>query len=367
MTRHMRLPPASRSAVCFCVDRRMLIPALFVAKGILSNRGPSPDPFDIIIFAGSSEVDDIHRRWMEQQGIELCDDLDMTRLRGVAKLPDRLSEATLVKLVIAQHLAGRYDKLLYLDADLTIHDDISPLFRLDTGEFAFAAVPSGRPWTYHRTADWKVAEAHYRALGMTSPYRFFNTGVLYIDVEKWNQADIAERTLSFIRQNAELCFLPDEHGLNGVIDGRLTELSPIWNARPLVAQRGVRWALFEPVIVHHAGHDKPWHRFGYGKRLFPDLEAYRMYEAFLAETPWPGWLQEHRTRHDIWLSFVWEMRRMSRKLRGRSDEMTRAQHRVCLAALKRFCDTETFADVEQGITVRNRGILRLNDKARIAV
>jgi lipopolysaccharide biosynthesis glycosyltransferase len=344
----------------------MLIPVFFVAASILAMRRLSASPFDIIIFAEASEVDDRHRQWMEQRGIKLCDDLDMTRLRGVAKLQDRLSEATLVKLVIAERLAGRYDKILYLDADLTIHNDVSALFSLDTGEFPFAAVPTGRPWSYPREADRKHAEEVFRGLGMTPPYRFFNSGVLYIDVEKWNKADIAGRTLSFIRQNPDICSLPDEHGLNGVVDGRLAELSPIWNARPHVMRRGIRREFFEPVIVHHAGYDKPWRRFGYGKRLFPDLEDYRMYEAFLAGTPWPGWLQEHRTRHDVWLSFVWEMRRISRTLRGKSEDMTRAQRRTYLAGMKRFCDTETFADVEQGITVRDRGILRLNDKARIA-
>jgi hypothetical protein len=60
------------------------------------------------------------------------------------------------------------------------------------------------------------------------------------------------------------------------------------------------------------------------------------------------------------------MRRISRTLRGKSEDMTRAQRRTYLAGMKRFCDTEAFADVEQGITVRDRGILRLNDKARIS-
>ncbi len=283
----MRPPPASRNAVCFCTDRRMLIPALFVAKSILSRRSPSSVPFDVIIFAAPSEVDDVQHRWMDEQGIKLCDDLDMTRLRGVAKIQDRLSEATLVKLVIAEQLAGRYDKILYLDADLTIHGDISLLFRLDTGEFPFAAVSSGRSWTYHRAVEWERAVEHFRALGLTPPYRFFNTGVLYIDVGKWNEADIAGRTLAFIRKNAELCFLPDEHGLNGVIDGRHSALSPIWNAGPRLPWRARVADVVKPVIIHHIGFNKPWRRFGYGKRLFPDLTAYRLYEVFLPKRPGP--------------------------------------------------------------------------------
>jgi lipopolysaccharide biosynthesis glycosyltransferase len=359
MTTHMRTPPAARNAICLCVDRRMLIPAFFVAKSILSMRSSSSEPFDIIIFAEASEVEDVHRHWMEEQGIKLCDDLDMRRLRGVAKLQDRLSEATLVKLTIAGHLAGRYDKLLYLDADLTIHDDISALFRMETGEFPFAAVSSGRSWTFHRAIEWERAVEHFRSLGMTPPYHFFNTGVLYIDIGKWNEADVAGRVLSFIRQNAETCYLPDEHGLNGVINGRFSELSPIWNCLPVLPWRAEVVDIVKPVIVHHIGHDKPWRRFGYGKRLFPDLSAYRAYETFLAGTPWPDWLSEQWDASDIWLSWKWEVRRLSRKVRGRFDQMTQAQRIVYFDALRRFCETETFADVEQGITVREGGRLRL--------
>jgi lipopolysaccharide biosynthesis glycosyltransferase len=362
MNLQMRSPPVARNAICFCTDRRMLVPALFVAASIQSARRPSSAPFDIIMFAEASDVDDSHRQWMERHGIELRDDFDMAPLRGIAEIQSRLSEVTLVKLIIAQHLAGRYDKLLYLDADLTIHADLSCLFALDTGEFPFAAVPSGRAWAYPREAEWKKTVEHFRALGMTPPYRFFNSGMLYIDVAKWNAADLAGRTLSFIARNPELCFLPDEHGLNAIVDGRLCELSPIWNARPMLGPRSEdAQKILRPAIVHHVGMDKPWRRSGYGRRLFPDLADYEIYEAFLSETPWPNWLSEQWGPREVWLSSVWEMRRVVRKLRGKSDELTAAQRVAYFAALRNVCETGTFADVEQGITVRRDGVLRLNE------
>jgi hypothetical protein len=123
--------------------------------------------------------------------------------------------------------------------------------------------------------------------------------------------------------------------------------------------------ILRPVIIHHAGMDKPWRRLGYGRRLFPDLADYRIYEAFLAGTPWPNWLSEQWGARDVWLSCVWEMRRLSRKLRGKSDELTSAQRRVYLEALKRFCETGIFADVEQGIVTRDGGVLRLGEEQSV--
>ena len=192
-----------------------------------------------------------------------------------------------MKLMLAEHLAGEYDRLLYLDCDLTIHDDFGRIFSLDTGSTPIAAAPSGRIFADMSEAARQTFRDHCRALGMTEPYRFFNSGVLYIDVAKWNDERLGERALAFIRQNPELCSLPDEHALNALLDGRIAELTPGWNMRPVSKER--RWARApaDPVIVHHAGPDKPWKRYGRRKRLFPDRTAYRLYEEFLRETPWP--------------------------------------------------------------------------------
>src|SRR6185295_14703289 len=93
-----------------------------------------------------------------------------------------------------------------------------------------------------------------------------NSGVLYIDVQKWNREDIGRRALEFIRRNPSLCILPDEDALNAILDGRIAELSPLWNMRARAwSHRRVRSA-FCPVIVHYDGPNKPWKRFGEGRR-----------------------------------------------------------------------------------------------------
>lgn len=335
----------------------MLIPALFVAHSANAAAG-SARPFDTIVFTNPSDASGIHRQWMFDHGIGHRDDLDTARINEIGILQERLSSATLMKLLLASHLAGRYDKILYLDADLTIHDNVSALFELDTGEFPLAAVPSGRIWVDRKVEERRKAEEHFRALGMTAPYRFFNTGVFLIDVAKWNREDLGARALSFIQQHSDICFLPDEHGLNGVLDGRIAELSPIWNMRPLRSGYSINRS-FRPVIVHHAGEDKPWRRYGYRKRLLPDRTAYRLYESFLADTPWVGWLDEQWSKRDLYKSCVWEVRRITRRARGRLDEPSRRQHRAYTEAIKSYCAQTNFVDVAQGISIRQDGTIRL--------
>lgn len=355
----------TRNAVCLCTDRRMLIPALFVADSVKSHSKTSGNSFDILIFAQPSEVTDVHRHWMKQRDILLCEDMDMSRMFGVGKFMERLSPATLMKLFLAEHLADRYDKILYLDCDLTIHDDISVLFSLDTAPFALAAVPSARILIHLSDKRRKETEASFHKLGMTKPYRFFNAGVLYIDVKRWNNEKLGERTLEFIRQNPDLCFLPDEDALNAVLDGNIAELSPIWNARPQPRwhKRGTV-GITNPAIIHHAGNEKPWRRFVHGKPLlFPDQTAYKLYKDFFKDSPWPGWLDDQWGWRDLYMNIRGEVGRILRRLRlrGEWDEPSAQQRQAYDDEVRQYYEKARFADVEQGIVIRENGKLRLKN------
>jgi lipopolysaccharide biosynthesis glycosyltransferase len=337
----------------------MLVPALFVADSV---RAHSSKKFDIVVFCEPCEVTQLHRDWMRKRAIVLCDTMDVSGQRGIVSFSGRLTEATLMKLGIARHMAGRYDKLLYLDCDLTIHGDVGALFSLDMCARALAAVPAGGVPS-GQSPDQSEAAAHLRALGMTEPYRYFNAGVLLIDVESWNRQAIGERALAFVRENPELCRLADEDSLNAVLDGDVLDLSPVWNVHPSYVPRGRRGAFLDPVILHHFGDDKPWRRYGYRKRLFPDRSAYRAYEAFLKTTPWPGWLGEQWKARDLLANVQWEIRRLTRRIRGKSDEPTAAEHRRRVEGFRRYCARTWFADVEQGLVVRVNGSLRVNRQA----
>ena len=135
---------ATRNAICLCADANMLIPALFVADAARSRSAGSANRYNVIIFSEPTAVTEAHRRWMEERGIELRDDFDAARLRNTWPAQGRITEASLIRLILAEYLAGRYDKLLYLDSDVSIHDDIGAIFSLDTGEFALAAATAAR-------------------------------------------------------------------------------------------------------------------------------------------------------------------------------------------------------------------------------
>ena len=337
----------------------MLVPALFAASEIKARSARGGHSIDVLVFANPSDLTDGERHWMAERDIGLEGGISTIGWERLV-LDSRLAPSTMVKLALAPYLADRYDKVLYLDADITVHEDITPLFAVETGDAPIAAAPAGRQFLNRRDRD--KTEAHFEALGMSTPYRFFNSGVMLIDVKKWNDEKIGERAIEFVGRNPQLCYLPDEHGLNAVLDGRFAQLSPIWNTRIFEWRSPLVRKLLEPVLVHYDGPNKPWKKFGKEKRLFGERASYNLYADFVERSPWPNWLDEQWTPHDLWENIWAEWKGFSRALRGRPRQPIRSEYMAYISAFIRTCLEWPFADIEQGITARSGGRLRLNQR-----
>jgi lipopolysaccharide biosynthesis glycosyltransferase len=338
----------------------MLVPALFAASEIKAQSAKSGQSTDVLLFTDTGALTEVERQWIDAHDIEVQGAISTDAWKDLVR-DRRLSPSALVRLVLARHLADRYDKLLYIDSDISVHAPVDAIFRLDTGEAPLAAAPAGR--LFFNAATREKSQAHFKALGMTAPYRFFNSGVLLIDVKKWNRENLDERALAFIRRDPELCFLLDEHALNAILDGRFAPLSPIWNTRMFTWRSPLVRAMLDPVLIHYDGPNKPWKRFGRHRRLFEDRTGYRLYEEFVSASPWPEWLDDQWTAYDLLRNVLEEGQGLSRYLRGRSRRPTPREYADYIAAFVRDCREYPFADVEQGITSRQDGRLRLNRQA----
>ena len=283
----------------------MLVPALYVAAEAARRAAGT---YDVHILAEEGELDGEHRDWMAAHGIEAIAGLDFSELRQIAFASDRLTAATLIRLVMPEILAGRYDRVLYLDADTEIAGDIGAVFRLDLGGSVLAAVPSARLVRLATPDARRRREEHFRTLGMSEPFRYFNSGVMLIDIARWLEQGIGARALDFIRANGAICMLPDEDSLNAVLDGRIADLSPIWNMRSWDMGLPRVTRVIAPVIRHYDGPQKPWKRFARGRRLFSLERPYRRYRAFVAATPWRAWLDRQWSLGDLNANLRLELR-----------------------------------------------------------
>lgn len=171
------------------------------------------------------------------------------------------SKETFYRFLIAE-LFSFYDKVIYLDCDLIVATDISTIVPsdLEMHDNLVAAVHNGlsRVGRERIQNDFKL-----------SPDKYFNAGVLVINVKQWIEEGIADQCfykLQTIPEKKLVCL--DQDILNIVCNGRVYYLAPEWNFYwHLVYGNEELTAMYAPIakkignnfkILHYASNIKPW-------------------------------------------------------------------------------------------------------------
>lgn len=236
---------------------------------------------------------------------------------GVA-LPAHLPPATLFRLVVGDLLPDDVQRVVYLDIDVLIREDPSPLFDAPVGVLA-AARDVYRPWVGGRPLiPWSELE-------VDPATSYFNAGVLAIDLQAWRSADVANRCLELLRSH----FLEysDQDALNLVLAGEWDELDPRWNLQSdaflsqslgwVVSDRArLQAAVDDAAIVHFTGADKPW-------SSEPTTAYRREWQASLRLTSRPDWRPVGPSPLSARFSRV--RRKLGRVVAGSVSEPTRAR------------------------------------------
>src|SRR4051812_37304876 len=96
--------------------------------------------------------------------------------------------ATYFRLFIGRLIPADIDRILYLDSDILIAGALGELWATDLEKYAVAA-------TIDAGLDEDIA-LHER-IGLDSTSRYFNAGVLLIDLCRWRYEKLGERALAY--------------------------------------------------------------------------------------------------------------------------------------------------------------------------
>lgn len=191
----------------------------------------------------------------------------------------RITKETYYRLFAPIYLPQDVERVLYIDPDTIILNDLSSFYHLDFGTALFAGAGHlGRLLTnINRTR-----------LHMKKTKTYLNAGVLLINIAalraSFNTADI----YAFIRKNERILWQADQDVINGLYDGKIIALNGnIVNMDErlfshLLASCGVDLNLAlsivekKTMIVHFDGKHKPWNPNyrGYLNRYYP-YEVYK--------------------------------------------------------------------------------------------
>ncbi|MGM0215997.1 glycosyltransferase family 8 protein [Enterococcus sp. AZ109] len=150
-----------------------------------------------------------------------------------------------------------YQKVLYIDADTLVLDDVSKLYRENLqGKTIGAVIDPGQTKALER-------------LGIDSQDYYFNSGVMVIDIPRWNEKGITEKTIDFLKNHGDRIIYHDQDALNAVLYEDWASLHPRWNMQTSLIfdrhpaptkkyQELYKEGNDSPAIVHFTGHDKPW-------------------------------------------------------------------------------------------------------------
>ena len=206
-------------------------------------------------------------------------DVDVSELlaRGFRTRPhDHVSIVTYFRLLLPELLPPTVEKVLYLDSDLIVREDISALWDTDIAAVDFAAAPERDAAAQ---ASSRRGIRFYRDLGLKPQQAIFNVGVLLINLRRWRQSQLALRAFVYLRCLGHELRWYEQDALNVVANGSYLELDPRWNVPPREAGRGSHASA---AIVHYLTAHKPWH-WDYS---WPQRELF--FEA-LDRTAWAGW------------------------------------------------------------------------------
>ena len=215
-----------------------------------------------------------------------------------------LTKECYLRILAPEILAPDIRRIVYLDCDLVVLDDLRPLWHLDLKGKSVAAAMDYPP------VSQLVEPGRLARLGMPAGAPYVNSGVLVIDLDRWRERGLTRRLFDFVEEKGAALLTADQDAINVVLntDGDLTILDCRWNLQTRMyrvgrrsapeAYEATRAARRRPAVLHYTGSEKPW--------LFMSGAVLRRhYFRYLAETAWnertrpeERWLQRLERRID---------------------------------------------------------------------
>ena len=116
-----------------------------------------------------------------------------------------ISLSSYARLFVGEMLPVDVDRVLYLDCDMLVNGNLSDLWNAEMGENLLGAVQD------------QVSENAKVAIGLSPADRYFNAGLLLIDLCKWRKSNMGKECLQFIASHNGKVLHHDQGVLNGLL------------------------------------------------------------------------------------------------------------------------------------------------------
>lgn len=227
----------------------------------------------------------------ELASLTLYVEVEGHKLEIITLAPDCFADAPIVKhytkemyyrLLAFKFLPEHLDKILYLDPDILVINDIRRLYDIDLDGYLFAAA-------FHDRIS--VKEVNKLRLIPYEIDAYYNSGVLLMNLAEQRRKIDEQDIYRFVERNKKRLVLPDQDVLNALyskwiktVDEVLYNYDPRYYLYYKMVSKGqhdMDFVIRNTSIIHFCGKKKPWHKNYTGR--FHSL--YKHYEKLALPTP----------------------------------------------------------------------------------
>ncbi len=245
----------------FITDQNYVLPTAVAITSVVKNKKTTTS-YEFIIFATALSENDKRKLVASASGLPLrFIDFGTQKYQNIV-CKTHVSVAALCKFEIANILSS-YDKVLYLDGDIIVQDDLSDLFNTNIEDYYVGAVK-----------DAYVLEEKKQTLGVDG---YFNSGVMLLNCAKIRHDKMAEKLWNLKCLKRDLLFM-DQDVFNLAFAGKVKYLDFRYNFMAAYFRKKyhafltdiyadesyVNKQCLHPAIIHYTGKN-PWqyyHRIG---------------------------------------------------------------------------------------------------------
>lgn len=184
-------------------------------------------------------------------------EIPIDSLRWLPMNRPHISMTTYYRLVMHKFLLADIHRIIYLDADTLATAPLEELWESDLDGNIIGAAPD------------EGGALQSRRLRMGATHKYFNAGVLVLDMDGLRKTDLKALVLNAFEDRGEYVTLQDQDLLNIIFENKMASLDLKWNVNnrifvrndldPAYSDDQASAAAQNPGILHFTDTRKPWH------------------------------------------------------------------------------------------------------------
>lgn len=238
-------------------DNSYVMPTIVLLQSLFESER---EPMDIYVIHSDLTEENIGKleRFVESHGSRMHLFTIDSDTFGGAHTSNHITKETYYRLLAQKLLPESVERVLYLDGDLLVTKPIRKLYNMsftdETGKENFYVVCEGPGVSQRR---WNI----YDNLGIPHEYRYFNAGVLLMNLKLLREQFDLRTFFDFIASQGKKLTFHDQDALNALFYDKVIYVDwHVYNQTVLHVRDKEEAAmrLQNAAIIHYAGSDKPW-------------------------------------------------------------------------------------------------------------